>query len=63
MVLHNPAVRWGYALLSGITIAAVALFVLDGTAQLVALGIAVIDVVTTPLILKTVAENGQAEAV
>ena len=57
MVLDNPAVRWGYGLLSGIAVAAIAFFVLDGTAQLVALGIAVLDVIATPQILRLAAEQ------
>ncbi|WP_254761595.1 hypothetical protein [Natrinema marinum] len=57
MVLDNPAVRWGYGLTSGIAVAAVALLFLDGTAQLIALGIALLDVVVTPQILRLAAEG------
>ncbi|WP_408957642.1 hypothetical protein [Natrinema sp. 74] len=57
MVLDNPAIRWGYSIASGTTIAALAVFMLDGTAQLVALGIAVLDIVVTPQILKRAADQ------
>lgn len=57
MDLQNPIVRWGIGLWGGLTIAAVALLFLDGTVQLIALGIAVVDIAVTPLILKVAAKN------
>jgi len=56
-MLHNPAVRWGIGLSGGLTVAAVAFFFLIGTVQLVAYGIALLDALLTPLILKQAAEN------
>jgi len=41
----------------GVMVAAVAFFFLTGTAQLVAYGIALLDVLVTPQILKKAAEN------
>jgi len=57
MDIRNPAVRWGIGLWGGIVIAAVALLVFEGTAQLLLLGLAVVDTAFTPLILKYVARN------
>jgi len=56
-MLHNPAVRWGIGLSGGAIVAAVAFLFLSGTAQLAAYGIALLDVLVTPQILKTAAEN------
>jgi len=41
----------------GLIVAAVAFFYLTGIAQLVAYGVALLDMVVTPLILKKAAEN------
>ncbi|WP_253738712.1 hypothetical protein [Halohasta salina] len=57
MVLHNPAVRWGIGLSGGLAVAAVAFFFLSGTVQLVAYGIALLDIFVTPQILKKAAEQ------
>ncbi|MCU4742363.1 hypothetical protein OB955_03955 [Halobacteria archaeon AArc-m2/3/4] len=59
MDLRDPPVRWGLGLASGAIIAAVAVFFLEGTIQLLVLGIAVFDAVSTPQVLRLVAE-GQA---
>ncbi|MEA1932361.1 hypothetical protein [Halohasta litorea] len=57
MVLHNPAVRWGIGLSGGLIVIAIAFFFLSGTVQLVAYGVALLDMVVTPLILKMAAEE------
>jgi len=56
-MLHNPAVRWAIGLSGGAIVAAVAFFFLNGTVQLAAYGIALLDALVTPLILKKAAEN------
>jgi len=56
-MLHNPAVRWGIGLSGGLTVAAVSYFFLSGTVQLVAYGIALLDILVTPQILKKAAEQ------
>jgi len=57
MVLHNPAVRWGIGLSGGLVVAAVSFFFLTGTTQLVAYGIALLDILVTPQILRLAAEQ------
>ena len=57
MVLHNPAVRWGIGLSGGLVVAAVSFFFLTGTTQLVAYGIALLDILVTPQILSLAAEQ------
>lgn len=57
MDLHEPAVRWGIGLTGAIGIAVIAVLFLEGTTRLLALMIAVIDGVVTPLILKQAAEQ------
>jgi len=57
MVLHNPAVRWGIGISGGVMVGAVGFFFLTGVTQLVAYGIALLDMVLTPLILKQAAES------
>jgi len=57
MVLHNPAVRWGIGLSGGLAVAAVSFLFLTGTAQLVAYGVALLDILVTPQILKKAAEQ------
>ena len=57
MDIRNPAVRWGLGLSVGLIIAAIDLLFLEGTVQLIALGIAVFDVAVTPQFLKYAAEN------
>jgi len=49
---ENPGVRYGISLVNATIIAAIALLLLDGTIQWVALGIAVLELVVTPQILK-----------
>lgn len=49
---ENPAVRYGLSIINAAMVAAVALLLLDGTIRLIALGIAVLEVVVTPQILK-----------
>ena len=57
MGLRDPTVRWGIGLMSGAMIAAIAVFLLEGTMQLLVLGIAVLDAVTTPWFLKNAVEG------
>ncbi len=52
MNLQSPLFRWGVGLYGGAMIAAIALVFLEGTMQLLVLGIAVVDVAFTPLFLK-----------
>ncbi|MFC7041952.1 hypothetical protein [Halonotius sp. GCM10025705] len=54
-MLQNPIFRWGIGLSGAIMVAAVSYFFLTGTVQLVAYGIAALDAVMTPLILKQAA--------
>lgn len=53
--LASPAFRYGMSLSGALIIAFVAYTFLDGTAQLVAYAVAVIDAVVTPQILKRAA--------
>jgi hypothetical protein len=48
----SPLVRYGIGFVSALIPAAIALAFLDGTMQLLVLGIAVLDFVVTPQILK-----------
>ncbi|AEH38099.1 hypothetical protein [Halopiger xanaduensis] len=57
MDLTEPTVRWGIGLSGGLVVAVIAILFLEGTMQLAALGIAVLDMVVTPLILKQAAES------
>ena len=57
MMLQTPIFRWGVGLAGALTVAAVASLFLDGTAQLVAYGIAVVDAVATPIVLKRAARS------
>ncbi|AUG47968.1 hypothetical protein BVU17_10720 [Haloarcula taiwanensis] len=54
---ENPIVRYGLPLVSATIVAAVALFLLEGTIRYVALGIAALEVVVVPQILKQAATN------
>ena len=54
-MLRNPIFRWGVGLSGAVVVAAVAYFFLSGTVQLVAYGIAALDAIATPLILKQAA--------
>jgi hypothetical protein len=51
-ILQNPAVHYGVPLFNAAIIAAIALTLLDGTVRWVALGIAILEVVVAPQILK-----------
>ncbi|EMA18953.1 hypothetical protein [Haloarcula argentinensis] len=53
----NPAIRYGLPLVSASVVAAVAFLFLEGTVRYVALGIAVLEVVVAPQILKQAAAN------
>ncbi|ELY81287.1 hypothetical protein [Natrinema gari] len=57
MNLRDPTVRWGIGLTSGTLVAAIALLFLEGTMQLLVLGIAVFDAISTPQFLKQAVEN------
>lgn len=57
MDLRDPTVRWGIGLASGAVIAAIALFLFEGTMQLLVFGIAVFDAVSTPQFLKHAVEG------
>lgn len=51
-ILQKPAVHYGVPLFNAAIIAAIALTLLDGTVRWVALGIAILEVVVAPQILK-----------
>jgi len=53
--LDSAAVRYGIALFNAILVAAIAFLFLSGTVRLVALGIAVLEVLVTPQIMKRAA--------
>ena len=55
MRLQNPGVRWGIGISGAAAIAAIAFLVFDGTMRNVLLLIAVVDLFTTPWILKQAA--------
>ncbi|ELY86632.1 hypothetical protein [Natrinema altunense] len=57
MNLEDPTVRWGIGLTSGVLVAAIALLFLEGTMQLLVLGIAVFDAISTPQFLKQAVES------
>lgn len=57
MDLRDPTHRWGIGLASSATIAAIALLFLQGTMQLLVLGIAVFDALSTPWFLKQAVEE------
>ncbi|GAB3020509.1 hypothetical protein [Natronobiforma cellulositropha] len=61
MDFRNPAVRWGMGIASGAMIAAIAVFFLEGTMQLLVLGIAVVDALTTPWVLEQAIEGEAGE--
>lgn len=52
VTIENPSVRWSIGLGGAAVIALIALTLLEGTLQLVVLGIAAVDAVTTPWLLK-----------
>jgi hypothetical protein len=51
-ILQNPAVHYGVPLVNAAIVAAIALTLLDGTARWVALGIAALELVVAPQILR-----------
>ncbi|QPV62660.1 hypothetical protein I7X12_18335 [Halosimplex litoreum] len=53
--LANPAIRYGIGASGALVIAVVAYLFLDGTTQLVAYAVAVLDLLVTPQILKRAA--------
>jgi len=56
-MLRNPVFRWSIGLSGAVVVAIVAYFFLSGTVQLVAYGIAALDAIVTPQILKRAAEE------
>ena len=56
-MLRNPVSRWGIGASGAVMIAAVSYFFLTGITQLIAYGMAVMDLVVTPLFLKYAAEQ------
>ena len=54
---ENTALRYGIPLVSATVVAAVAFLFLEGTIRYVALGIAALEVVVAPQILKQAASN------
>jgi len=56
-MLRNPLVRWGIGASGAVMIAAVSYFFLTGITQLIAYGMAVMDLVVTPLFLTYAAEQ------
>ncbi|WP_135363142.1 hypothetical protein [Halosimplex halophilum] len=53
--LASPAVRYGIGASGALAVAVVAYLFLDGTTQLVAYAVAVLDMIVTPQILKRAA--------
>jgi hypothetical protein len=53
--LANPAIRYGFALSGALVMAFVAYSFLNGTIQLAVYGIALVDAIVTPQILKRAA--------
>jgi hypothetical protein len=51
-ILQNPVVHYGMPVMSAGIVVLVALTLLDGTMQLAALGIAAVEILVTPQILK-----------
>ena len=56
-MLRNPLFRWGIGASGAVLIAAVSYVFLTGLTQLIAYGMAVMDLVVTPLFLKYAAEQ------
>jgi hypothetical protein len=59
--LLNPVLRYGMATTSAAVVLVIAFLFLDGTARLVAVGIAVLEALVTPMILKRAGEVAPAE--
>ena len=53
--LRNPAIRYGIALTNAAVLAAVGYLLLDGTLRWIVFGIALLDLVLVPQVLKRVA--------
>ena len=51
-IFHSPAIRYGISFVSATVIALIAFAFLKGTVRWVALGIAALEVIVTPQILK-----------
>ena len=51
-IFDNPAIRYGISLINATIIAIIAFTLLEGTIRWVALGIAALEVIVTPQILK-----------
>jgi hypothetical protein len=56
--MENPLVRHGIGLGGAVMIALVGVVYLDGTLRLVAFGIAAVDLIVTPQVLKYAAAGG-----
>jgi hypothetical protein len=54
---ENPAVRYGIAIVQAAVIVAIAFFFLDGMIRWLALGIAALDLLVVPRVLKMSAEQ------
>jgi hypothetical protein len=55
---ERPLVRHGVGFVGAVTVAAVAFFFLEGTIQLIVYGIAVLDAIVTPQVLRLSAQSG-----
>jgi hypothetical protein len=55
--LANPVLRYAVGATGAVAIAAIAYLYLDGTIQLLAYGIAVLDLLVTPQVLKQAAKG------
>ncbi|CCQ36839.1 uncharacterized protein Nmlp_2685 [Natronomonas moolapensis 8.8.11] len=53
-IFDNPTVRYGVTFFNAAVVAVIAFALLDGTIRWVALGIAALEVIVTPQILKRV---------
>jgi len=51
-IFHSPAIRYGISFVNAAVIALIAFAFLEGTIRWVALGIAALEVIVTPQILK-----------
>lgn len=61
-LLEKPIIRYGYPLVTAAIIVLIAFTLLDGTIKWVALGIAVLEIIITPQLLKRAAENSAETA-
>jgi hypothetical protein len=60
-LLTNPLFRYGVAASSALAVLVVAALFLDGTARLAAGGIAVLELLVTPMVLRRAGEQAAAE--